>query len=87
MTRARTGPCRICGAEESNFRFGYPYPGNYFCERCLVENETKRTRKAAAKLPELEKKLAALGGPFIFNPVTATQDAVDAERARERETQ
>jgi hypothetical protein len=59
-----TGRCHRCGDERGTYVYGpMMHPGTYWCERCLVEEETKYARKAAAKLDVLEERLTALGGP------------------------
>lgn len=60
----RPGRCHRCGDERGRYIWGpMMHPGTFWCDRCLVETETRAARKAAEKLAALEARLAELGGP------------------------
>jgi hypothetical protein len=67
-----SGPCKRCQENEATIWWvgeggslalvhGFKQP---WCERCCVEAQLRYVREAVVKLPELERQLASLGGPF-----------------------
>lgn len=60
--------CVRCGENEATVKWGDALAathggGEDWCERCAVEEQTIHARGRAAALPDLEARLAELGGP------------------------
>jgi RNA polymerase subunit RPABC4/transcription elongation factor Spt4 len=60
--------CGRCGENDATVHWGDVLAlthgaGEWWCERCAVEEQVKHARERAAQLPKLEARLAQLGGP------------------------